>query len=186
MDDNETGMGAMLRKNWPLMAAMAVCLIVAGILAARSDGGEAAANATASLDISDVAPNVGNPDALAALGVEAAPRKPSETEHARTVIAEHQAAIEADPDAHDVPALLRASGNLYRQKVGDYEAAAEQYENLIYNHPDWPGTRGAYVNLAHCYKQLGEKEKERNLYRRMLTVFEEGTEEHNFAAAQVY
>ncbi|MBX3176921.1 MAG: hypothetical protein KF886_06165 [Candidatus Hydrogenedentes bacterium] len=170
---------AWLIKNWyiPLLVlGIAVAVIVGRLGSAR-----------------DAAPPGGPgsaPDSQEALRAEFERAKAAEsarggdTDAPRdtdTVIAEHRAALESDAPSEETPARLAALGNLYRQKKQDYATAAGYFEQVIQNHPDWPGVNGVYHQLIACYTQLEDQPRLRLLYRKMLDVFPEDSNEYEFA-----
>lgn len=105
----------------------------------------------------------------------------SDVEQTRDLLSEYEAAIESDPQSEEAPALLNASGNLYKQKFGDYAKAAQQYERLLAAYPDWEGVARVYPELATCYERLGDEQKLRALYREMMERFPPETPEHQWA-----
>lgn len=100
---------------------------------------------------------------------------------ALALIASYETRVNDQPSADDAPAYLMAMGNLYRQKLQDYTKAAEQYERLLADYPDWDGSRKAYLQLVTCYERLGELAKRDSVYRRMLDVFPADSKEYEFA-----
>ena len=100
---------------------------------------------------------------------------------ADSVIAEHLAQLDKELEPDEAAARLSALGNLLRQKQGDYRAAAGYYEILVERYPDWEGILGAYRELISCYEALERPQDLRQLYRRMLEVFPEGSDGHRVA-----
>lgn len=98
-----------------------------------------------------------------------------------TVIAEHTAKLEQNPEPAEAAALLSALGNLHRQKKQDYAAAARYYEQIIEQYPDWEGIKGVYHQLMSCYTNLDDQGSLRLLYRKMMEVFPEESNEYQFA-----
>jgi tetratricopeptide (TPR) repeat protein len=98
-----------------------------------------------------------------------------------TIIAEHKAALAAEPAAEESAALLAALGNLHRQKKRDYATAARYYEELLQKYPDWPGANSIYHQLISCYTQLNDQTSLRLLYRKMVEVFPVESNEYEFA-----
>lgn len=99
------------------------------------------------------------------------------------IIAEHVASLEGDLEPDASAARLSALGNLYKQKKQDYQTAARYFEELIQNYPDWPGIRGVYHQLMSCYEQLNDQPSLRLLYRKMVEVFPEDSNEYQYANA---
>ena len=97
------------------------------------------------------------------------------------IIAEHLEKLDAEPAPDEAAGLLAALGNLHSQKKQDYETAARYYEQLIENYPDWPGVKGVYHQLINCYTRLEDQERLRILYRKMVEVFPEESNEYQYA-----
>ena len=115
------------------------------------------------------------------------PTEPRATDQdvARQTIAEHQARLDANPKSDDAPALLSAMGNLYRQKLLDYEQAAGCFERLISDYPQWPSVRDAYLQLVVCYDRLGDLENRSSILRRIMSDFPPQSEEYLFASREL-
>ncbi len=88
-----------------------------------------------------------------------------------------------EEDGDEYASRLYALGNLYQQKNLDFATAAGYYELLIDRHPEWPGIRGAYHQLISCYVQTDNQTALRLLYRKMIEVFPEDSEEALYAEA---
>jgi tetratricopeptide (TPR) repeat protein len=71
-------------------------------------------------------------------------------------IAAYQAALELKPDFHGAS----FGWALALQKEGDYEAAIERYELTL----ELEETYSSYVNMAICYKALGDEETSDEYY----------------------
>lgn len=168
-------MGNFVAKNWYLFLLLAVCVgVPAYYLLSQSPQAAATGNLDAATNIVQV--------------VRATP-KPQERvtpqDKAREAIASHEAKIQAEPGSEDVPALWAAMGNLYRSKLGDYHEAARCYENIFVDHPDWPGMRGVYIQLATCYERTGDIEGARRVYLKMTDEFPEESREYEYAWAKL-
>lgn len=98
-----------------------------------------------------------------------------------TIIAEHTAKLDQNPEPEDAAALLSALGNLYKQKKQDYAGAARYYEQVIEKYPDWPGIKGVYHQLMTCYSRMDDQASLRLLYRKMVEVFPPESNEYMFA-----
>jgi len=179
--DSDSEVGGMLRQNWALFVAMGALLGGAAFVY-MFQGSESPA---ASANVASV--SAGQPGVVIVPGTNQ-PRAVRKTtqELALEQIAEHEAKVEADPDHEDTPAYLMAMGNLYRQKMVDYEKAAECYELLLVDHSDWDGVRVAYMQLATCYERLDQPELAKVVYEKMLKVFPSDSQEHEIAYAAVY
>jgi TolA-binding protein len=175
---NESTIVRLAKSNWHLLLVLAVVIAAIPFVAMRQ-------NVNAPEPIAEF------PGADHAMATPAAPQiKPveqrlSEPEKARATIASHQQRLDADPQGEDAPALLHAMGNLYRQRLGDYEQAASCFERLIDSHPETPNVRDAYLQLVVCYERLGDTENHRRILRRMLNDFPAESEEYQYASQQL-
>ena len=170
------------RRNQLILFVVAFCAVAAFYAWLRPDrgpaggpgaGDEAAGTATVEID--------GQAVPLADLLKTPPEARASSAEQTQDLLAEYEETIAADPDSEEAPALLNASGNLYKQKFGDYAKAAQQYERLLASYPDWEGIARVYPELATCYDQLGDDQKLRALYREMMDRFPPETPEHQWA-----
>ena len=174
---SEPGAGGLVRRYWPVgIAALAV---VAGIAVplVRQAGG---ANGDAE---TQTARSAMAPREVASDRIPEAPQvtRKSPEEQTRALIAEHRQKVEENPRRQDAPVLLLAMGNLYRQKLLDYESAADCYRWLIGDYPNAENITSAYINLGVCYERLGEQGSATRLYREMSENFPEDSVEHQFA-----
>jgi len=112
-------------------------------------------------------------------------RRISQQERARAVIEQHEQRLEANPESEDAPALLHAMGNLARHKLGEYEQAAQYYEALLEEYPDWKAISKVYPQLATCYERMGDELSAQSVYKRMIKRFPEDSQEYQFARAQL-
>lgn len=113
------------------------------------------------------------------------PQTPDPEAETLALIAEYENRLKNEPQSSEVPAILAALGNLYSHKLMDCRRASEYYEEIILNHADWEGARVIYPELSVCYERLGDQEQLQWLYRRMMEVFPEDTQEYAFARAQL-
>ena len=111
--------------------------------------------------------------------------RPTEQDKAREVIAAHQERLDEDPKDPDAPALLNAMANLSRQKLEDYKEAAQYYELLIADYPDWEGIAKVYPQLATCYERLGDVKSMQDVYRRMMQKFPPDSQEYLYAESEL-
>ena len=171
------------RPKWALLVVAVVGVVVAGWLLWPRHA-------------EDAAPEV-DPDAAAEMPVaqqelrerfeqaRAVPPRPEPEEELRTTIAGHQAAIDADPEAEETPGLLNAMANLYLQRLTDYRAAAEAYQRLLIEYPDWEGNYAVFPQLELCYEQLNDGEGLRWLWAQMMDRFPPESELHHYGAQQL-
>jgi lipopolysaccharide biosynthesis regulator YciM len=169
-----------LKSNWY------VPLLIVGVAAALMFGKSASAPEESSSPGSATT-GTGDQNALrdefARAKAEAAAREATlpEAKSTDTVIAEHTAKLEQNPEPEEAAALLSALGNLHKQKKQDYAAAARYYEQIIEKYPEWSGIRGVYHQLMTCYSNLDDQGSLRLLYRKMVEVFPEESNEYQFA-----
>lgn len=173
---------AWMKKNWPLpllLAGVAVTVAVGKWGPTLAEDDAAGAN-TATV----------NPaqrtlqkefDRAARTQTELEEKGAGEARTTDDIIAEHTAALEGDLAPDQAAARLSALGNLYKQKKQDYATAARYFEELIQDYPEWPGIRGAYHQLMTCYTRLDDQPSLRLLYRKMVEVFPEESNEYQYA-----
>lgn len=180
MVTSDSAIGSLVRQNWALLVAIGVLLGGAGFVYTMENAKtlEPSANVAAFVQHD---PTKG----VAPIAPMHAVRKTTQ-QLALEQIAEHEAKIEANPDDEDVPAYLMAMGNLYRQKMLDYESAAECYKRLLYDYEDWEGVRVVYMQLATCYERLNKPFEAKAVYEQMLDVFPADSQEYEIAHAAVF
>jgi TolA-binding protein len=76
-------------------------------------------------------------------------------------------------------------GNLNFQRLGNYKEAARCYDLLITAYPDWAGVKPAYHQLATCFQRLGDHDNEQRVYKSMMKVFPEDSQEYAYAKKQL-
>ena len=175
----ESELGGLIRQNWALLTTIGVLLGFAGFMYLRGDSESPILTADASVVSS------GQMTVVATANQARVVRKTPQ-EKALEQIAEHEAKVKADPDHEDAPAYLAAMGNLYRQKLVDYEKAEQCYQRLLMDYPDWDGVRVVYMQLATCYERLDQRENALQVYKQMLKVFPEDSQEHAIAHAAIF
>ncbi len=111
----------------------------------------------------------------------APPERLTPQDEARNTIEEYTRQIEAEPDNPDTPARLMAMGNLYKQKLLDFEQAAVQYRELTARFPDYPQVGLAYIELADCLEKLNDWRSAQLVYREMMEHFPPDSQEYLFA-----
>ncbi len=116
---------------------------------------------------------------------EPTPTRATAEGRALSLIERHEAALADNPDDLEAPALLSAMGNVYRQRLGDYESAARAYETILLDYPDWPQIRTVFPQLQVCYKQLDDWDGVDWVYEQMMEIFSGDSEEHLYARTQL-
>lgn len=76
-------------------------------------------------------------------------------------------------------------GNLYRQKLGDYENAIHCYERIILDFPESTGRREAFLQLEACYLKQEDRTGLRWVYDKMVEEFPEESQEYKYATQQL-
>lgn len=170
------------RKNWPFLAALAALWAVIGfyggqsLLSTATEAPVASAAAVRAPQRSAPAPIV-DPAAL-------------EREAARASILakvhENEEALKTTTDPVRVAAYMNGIGNMYYQRLQDYEAAAGYFERVIAEHPGCVGIAQTYVQLAMCYERLGQPDKRTATLRRMLEAFPNDSQEYAYAYQELY
>lgn len=157
------------RENWHLLTLLGVMLIVLGLGLLRAlfqgDAGTSlgetqrqggSGRVQQAQESSGNGPQRDSEALREILEREPGPQPPDEATETRNIIASYQAAYDADPDAPDAPNHLLAIGHLYLQRLENHEAAAQFYELLLFNYPDWEKTPTVYDKLWTCYETLGD------------------------------
>lgn len=120
------------------------------------------------------------------LNVENRPERKATRQVVLEQIEKHEEKIASDPEDREVPAYQLAIANLYVTKLGDYEAASIQLEELIEQFPDSNLASEAYAKLGNCYENLGWSSVANATYKRMMNHFPEDSESHEYARAKRY
>ncbi len=168
------------QDNWYLLLALVAILICLSVFAFRGKPDVSAETRSTSRP-SDV-----HAELLAQVGdLGQNPERLTVQARARQLIAEHEQKFDADPKSADAPAYLSAMGNLYRQKLSDYEQAASCFERLINEYPDDPSVRDSYLQLLVCYERLGDQENRRRVLRQLMEKYPAESQEHQFAAHEL-
>ncbi len=68
--------------------------------------------------------------------------------------------------------LFRTASNLYKEKL--YHLAAPQFEAYLTRFPYGKDREAASFRLAECYRELGQDDRARSLYRQIITAFQRG------------
>jgi tetratricopeptide (TPR) repeat protein len=169
-----------LRKNWYLIAALVVIAAFAVVKLLTSPGGDTSPPPDVTANENQAVPST--QESLEALQKVT---QPDEQAKARTQIQEYQRKIDANPQGEETPAYLMAMGNLYLQKLGDYEKAKTPYEHIILEFPDSEERRQAFLQLEACYRTQKDRTGLKWLYEKMLEAFPEDSQEYQYAQKQL-
>ena len=168
---------AIVRDNWYLVAALVLCLGLGSHMLAQETRAEAAPAVYPTIAAAHPDPAVNS--------VRGPSPRSTERERAAATIARHRARVDENPAGTDAPVYWHAMGNLYRQKLGDYEQSAQCYERVLLDFPDWDGAHKVYTQLVTCYQRLGDREKVEWVLREMTRVFPEDNVEHQWAKGEL-
>ena len=113
------------------------------------------------------------------------PKRPTAKEEALEIIADYEKKLDAEEPPEDKPALIFATGNLYRQKLRDYAKAAEYYRWILQDYPDSTVASTAYVQLVTCYEQLGDTQSASDLHYEIMKRYPKDSQEYQFAKSKL-
>ena len=182
MSEYMSRLGEWSRRWWVLVLLLLGCGIGLWVLAPDSSGAPDVSEPEAPAERTGPGENGFLPESGGAAFIGAAPRiRETQEDKSRELIAEHEARIAENPDSEDTPALLMATGNLYKSRLGDYALASYYYRTLIAEHTDFPQLGQAYVQLCDCYAQLKDERALRLMCREMLRRFPPESQEHLYA-----
>lgn len=172
----------LIKDNWYLFIALGL-VISAGVvmmIMESDDSGPVAAERPAAMAGAEVVQNQ-QPTGMA-FGKR--PESSTQEDQTRKVIASHRATVEANPESEDAPGLLAAMGNLY-QRLGEYEQAAQCYEKVLMDHPDWKGITNVYSQIVVCYEKCDDEVGKKWIYRKIMDDFPEDTLEYDYAKTKL-
>lgn len=106
-------------------------------------------------------------------------------EKALATIADHQARVDENPTSPETPALLFAMGNMYRQKLMNYEEAARCYSIILTDHPNWEAKSQVYIQLATCYERLGRLDDRNWVLEEILKNLPSDSQEYLYAQVEL-
>lgn len=173
-------LGAALRRNWYLVGFCLLCMVTGSVAALRS-----CSHAPASLAVSAKEASPSEHLLRRALDSPPPPARVSEQESARATIAKYREKVDANPNSAEIPALLSAMGNLYLQRLQDYDEAAQCYVRIVLDFPDWEGAYAIYPQLITCYERKGDQNNINWLCQLMMKRFPEDSQEYQFAKDQL-
>lgn len=93
--------------------------------------------------------------------------------------------LEKSPPPEEVPALLTALGNLYKDRKQDCTSAVQYYERVVIEYPDWEGTKSVYPLLGMCYEELNDSRGKIWLYQEMMRRFPPDSQEYIYAKTEL-
>lgn len=170
-----------LVKNWYLFAILVAALAVATVQIFRGGGDEDTGQAV----VRPAGPEAGGPSGEAQFVFGRRTEAASREEQAKSTIAQHTKKFEDNPDAEDAPGLLSAIGNIYMQKLGNLEEAAQHYERILLDYPDWVGINTVYPQLVNCYEQLDDDQGKRWIYKRIMEDYPPESEEYKYSKSKL-
>jgi len=100
-------------------------------------------------------------------------------------IADHEEAIALHFYDEDTPDRLVAVGNLHQYQLGDYYSAIQSYRTMIGTYPDHSKTPQAYIEIAACYKKLGDEVQTRYVYQEMVETLDPSLQHTQYAKLQL-
>ena len=171
-----------IRDNWYLIVILVFCVAGTALMMLKSGGADEESRTGSNLQQGGTT-TTGQQGSHRLLRTR---ERVTEREKALRTISEHEETIEKDPESEDTPAYLNAMGNLYARKVGDVDKAIQCYELILTEHADWPQARVVYIKLADCYATLGDSINENRVYRKMMSVFPEDSQEHLYAETKLH
>ena len=168
-----------LQRDIVIGGIVLLCLIAVGAFrAARrpasDEAGQVVAQAPTDLDGRSHEP----------IDVANRPLRKSAREAVLEQIDKHEEKIALDPAHEEVPAYQIAIANLYITKLGDFESASVQLEQMISQFPDSNLTAQAYAKLAKCYEYMRLPTMADATYRKMMNHFPEGSSNWEYARAK--
>ncbi|MBN2542872.1 tetratricopeptide repeat protein [bacterium] len=112
--------------------------------------------------------------------------------HLRMMLAEYEEALInlerflSDPVEDDdlIAAATRMLAGCYEEK-GEYDKAAELYEDVIKKYPDFFETEEAYIGAARCYWESKEYAKATELYKEFLDKYDDSYRKEDVKLALV-
>ncbi len=185
---NQADVGRWLKRNWLIVSLL---VAIAAALSWRPNGPdtEAVEPAPASAPIETTETNAPPPQDVLQKQLDDTllqQEKQRQLRHdAKSQIDEHLAVLDTGITRDEYATRMCALGNLYQQRILDFETAATYYEVLLDNYSDWSGINGVYFQLIACYTQLEDFPSLRLLYRRMLEFFPEDSIEYKYAATML-
>lgn len=105
-------------------------------------------------------------------------------DEAKRHIADYRERLET-AEGEEAAALWFSMGNLYRQKLGDYEAAAQSYEAILADYPDWSRISEVYTQLVTAYENLQDHANVRDICIKMKRHYPPESSEYKFADAKL-
>lgn len=157
------------------LALAAIALLIA--VNVRRPGGQA--------DRPGIAPPPIQVERIDPAAVTPAPPRPAPEAAVRETIRAHIDEAGQDPRHEDAPARLFAAANLTRQRLLDYAAAADLYERLLQEYPEWMNLDEVYIQLITCYERMGDETRLRHLYAEIQDRYPPEADLHLFVLEQM-
>lgn len=167
------------RRDIAIAGIVLLCLVIAGVARAKrrpatDEQAPVVAEQPTNLDGESQQP----------IDVEGRPVRKSTRQVVLDKIASHKEIIAENPRDEEVPAYQLAIANLHIYKLGDYEAASAELEELISGFPESNLAAQAYVKLGKCYESMGWSGVADATYKRMERHFPEGSGSWEYARAK--
>lgn len=164
-----------IKKNWYLIAIIAVLLTVALWGASREEV-TAKGSLVRSAGETTAAPGGRGPQ-------QAKSKWTTLTRDARlrADIENYERELAVNRNSSETAANLYRLANLYYSNLQNYEKASLYYEDLLQSFPDYEGLNTVFPNLVACYQRMGNLALERHTYKRMRDYYPPSSQEHLFA-----
>jgi len=166
-------------RDIAIAATILLCIALAGIVRATRRPAPDQEDAVAALQATNL-----DGDVQLVVEAENRPERKSGRQVVLDAIVQHKEKIAEDPNDPEVPAYQLALANLYITKLGDYEAASVELEEMISQFPDSNLLAQAYAKLGNCYENLGWRGVADNPYKKMERHFPEGSGSWEYARAK--
>lgn len=171
-----------LLRNWYLLVALGLSISLAVLIQRSFETSDTSQTTTKhSTANKEITPFVEPPEPTIAELREKRAITLTKSEKALIDIDDEKAAITVETDPEKIAYHWLSIGNLYYSKVKDYEKAAEAYSKVVDRYPDTGSVERAFSGLTQCYRYLGDKERERLIYKEMVNFYPKDSEEYKDA-----
>lgn len=174
-----TELTSALLKHWYLGAITVGCLVAAVVMGGKSEPVSELPNTH--LAMTNAAYDGSKQSTRPAMFA----KQSTKEDELKTAIADYKHKIYEEQRTEDSDYDMMRVANIYYSNFREYEEASKFYEMLLIEYPDFEMKSVVYQNLSACYHHLNQRELERDVYRRMLRDFPEGTKENEYAVHQL-